>query len=85
MVQVPWLAGVHRRAFPETRHHARSTGRHLMPHRCPRPPLSMRFTHRAVVFASLGSPRALAHKLDTTLHFRSGVDPCERMALQMQN
>jgi hypothetical protein len=45
----------------------------------------MRFTHRAVVFAFFGSPRALAHKLVTALDFRSGVDPRERMALRIQN
>ncbi|MDO8778241.1 MAG: hypothetical protein Q7K57_57905, partial [Burkholderiaceae bacterium] len=72
-------------AFPETRHGFRAPGRHLMPYPCSRHPLSTRYTQRAVVFASLGSPRVPAHKLGTALDFRSGVDPYEWMALRIQN
>ena len=56
-----------------------------MPHRCFRHRLSTRSTQRAVVFALLGSTRAPAHKLGTALDIRSGADPCESMALRIQN
>ncbi len=79
------FAGVHRRAFRETRHRLRSPGRHPMPHRCSRHHLSTRSTQRAVVFALMGSPLASAHRLGTALDFRSGADPCESMALRIQN
>jgi hypothetical protein len=69
---------------PETRHPLRPSGRHPMPYRCSRHPLSTRSTHRTAVFAFLGSPCALAHELDTALDPRSGADPCERMALRIQ-
>jgi hypothetical protein len=82
VVQPPCgIASVHHWAFFETHHSFRSHGRHLMPYPCSRHPLSKRSTQRAVVFAFLGSPRVLAHKLGTALDFRSGVDPCEWMAL----
>ena len=78
-------AGVHRRAFREARHRLRSPGRHPMPHRCSRHHPSTRSTQRAVVFALMGSPLASAHRLGTALDFRSGADPCESMALRIQN
>jgi hypothetical protein len=48
-------------------------------------PLSMRSTHRTAVFVFLGSPCDFAHELDTALDFRSGADPCEWLALRIQN
>ncbi len=78
-------AGVHRRAFLKRATAFDTTGRHPMPHRCSRHRLSTRSTQRAVVFALLGSTRALAHRLGTALDIRSGVDPCESMALRIQN
>jgi len=60
------------------------TSRYLIPHSS-RHPLSTRSTHRAVVFASLGSPLAFAHEFDTALEIRSGVDPCEWMAPNLSN
>lgn len=59
--------------------------RHPMPIRCSRPPSSTRSTHRAAVFALVGSPHDLARQLDTALDIRSGVDPCEWMALRISN
>jgi hypothetical protein len=70
---------------PETRHCLRHPGRHPMPHPCSRHRLSTRSTQRAVVFALLGSTRAPAHRLGTALDIRSGADPCESMALRIQN
>ena len=45
-------------------------------------PSSTRSTQRAAVLAPQGLPARPPRQLDTALDFRSGVDPCERMALR---
>lgn len=73
-------------ALLEARRGRRSPGRYLMPRSRSRYHVSKRCsTPRAVVLALMGSLLALAHTLDTALDIRSGVDPCEWMALRIQD
>ena len=83
-VAVTWPAFIAGRSLKRATAN-RAPGRHPMPCTCSRHPLSTRSTQRAVVFALMGSPLAPAHRLDTALDFRSGADPCEWMALRLQN
>jgi len=79
------LTSVHRRALPEAQHGQQSTRPALDAAPVPAILWARGSPQRAVVFALLGSPRAFAHQLDTALDFRSGADPCEWMALRLQN